>query len=99
MLGTLVRGCVCAASWCDHGLIFDLAVVNAVGYRHLQCYFFVMLRVSCLYWLSLCLQSQWPAVDEHELKQMDTQITEKTDMLRQKQIQIKKLEAGQERVM
>ena len=28
MVGTLVKGCRCAMSWCDLGLTFDLAVVT-----------------------------------------------------------------------
>ena len=28
MVGTLVRGCRCAASWCDFDLTFDLVVVT-----------------------------------------------------------------------
>ena len=28
MVGTLVRGCRCATSWCDLDLTFDLAVVT-----------------------------------------------------------------------
>ena len=28
LVGTLVRGCMCAASWCDHDLTFDLAIVT-----------------------------------------------------------------------
>ena len=28
MVETLVRGCRCAASWCDLDLIFDLAIVT-----------------------------------------------------------------------
>ena len=28
MVGTLVRGCRCAISWCDFDLTFDLAVVT-----------------------------------------------------------------------
>ena len=28
MVGTLVRGCRCAMSWCDFDLTFDLAVVT-----------------------------------------------------------------------
>ena len=28
MVGTLVRGCICAASYCDLDLTFDLAVVT-----------------------------------------------------------------------
>ena len=28
MVGTLVRGCKCAGSWCDLNLTFDLAVVT-----------------------------------------------------------------------
>ena len=28
MVGTLVRGCRCAASWCDLDLTFDLVVVT-----------------------------------------------------------------------
>ena len=28
MVGTLVRGCRCAASWCELDLTFDLAVVT-----------------------------------------------------------------------
>ena len=28
MVGTLVRGCRCAKSWCDLDLTFDLAIVT-----------------------------------------------------------------------
>ena len=28
MVGTLVKGCSCATSWCDLDLTFDLAVVT-----------------------------------------------------------------------
>ena len=28
MVGTLVRGCRCAASWCDLDLTFDLGIVT-----------------------------------------------------------------------
>ena len=28
MVGTLVRGCRCAMSWCDLDLTFDLAIVT-----------------------------------------------------------------------
>ena len=35
MVGTLVRGCRCATSWCDLDLTFDLAVV-ALTYKMLS---------------------------------------------------------------
>ena len=28
MVGTLVRGCKCATSWCDLDLTFDIAIVT-----------------------------------------------------------------------
>ena len=31
MVGTLVRGCRCATSWCDLDLTFDLPVVTLTG--------------------------------------------------------------------
>ena len=30
MVGTLVRRCMCATSWCDLDLTFDLAVVTSL---------------------------------------------------------------------
>ena len=43
MVGTLVRGCMCATSWCDLDLIFDLAIVT-LTYKILSGYILETVR-------------------------------------------------------